>query len=274
MKRLNSRQNAERERAWTRGFSFVALGIIVLCIVLVCMWRMGRSEAKALQPPSDAQAFSEGIPDETSVSCEPKMIDTQANSGGEKKQIALTFDDGPHPHYTPIILDILEEYDVHATFFMIGENVRYYHDVAEAVLAAGHEIGNHTYSHARLDRLSGEDVAEQISACEDEIASLQEYRPRFFRPPEGHLSDMVQRVSRDCDYRLVLWDVDTRDWAHTPPEQICQKVLEDVKPGDIILMHDFIGHNSPTPEALRKLIPALLERGFELVTVGELIDGN
>ena len=260
------------------GVAWVLISLSLLCAILAIWWWIGTREnnRRMVEPLVEAtesvrQAFEldSAMPVDED---DPDVIYRKENE--TKKQIALTFDDGPHPKYTPIILDILEEYDVPATFFMVGENVKYYHDVAESVAAAGHEIGNHTYSHARLDRMSEEEIVEQICACEDEIASLHEYRPKFFRPPEGQLSSLVRQVSKEWDYRLVLWDVDTRDWAHTDPAVICRKVLDTVKPGDIILMHDFIGHNSPTPAALRLFIPALLEKGYEFVTVGELIDGD
>lgn len=195
-------------------------------------------------------------------------------SENDRMEIALSFDDGPHPHYTPIILDILAEYGIHATFFMVGENVTYYPAAAEAVVAAGHEVGNHTFSHRRFSRMNEHELLDEIAACEDAISSVAECRPHFIRPPEGELNDTMRRVIGALDYRIVLWDVDTRDWAHTPPEQICTHILDTVRPGDIILMHDFIGHNSPTPEALRLVIPRLLERGYHFVTVGELVDGD
>lgn len=88
------------------------------------------------------------------------------------------------------------------------------------------------------------------------------------------MSEAMRQAVGALDYRVILWDVDTRDWAHTPPEAITRHVLDTVQAGDIILMHDFIGYNSPTPEALRLLIPALLQRGFHFVTVGELVAGN
>ena len=188
-------------------------------------------------------------------------------------EIALTFDDGPHPYYTPIILKILEEYGVKATFFMIGENVGYYPAAAEAVLRAGHEIGNHTNHHRGMRNLSDHEILREIEDCEDAIYSLAEYRPTLIRPPEGAMNDQVRRVIGSLDYRIILWDVDTHDWAHTPPAEITRHVLSEIDAGDIILMHDFIGHNSPTPDALRMLIPALLERGYKFVTVGELLDG-
>ncbi len=191
----------------------------------------------------------------------------------DRMEIALSFDDGPHPYYTPLILDILAEYGVRATFFMVGENVTYYTAAAEAVVEAGHEIGNHTQSHRAFTRMSEGEMRVEITACEEAIASVAEVRPHFIRPPEGEMSAAMRRVVGGMDYRIILWDVDTRDWAHTPPTVIRDHILDTVQAGDIILMHDFIGHDSPTPEALRLVIPALLERGYRFVTVGELVDG-
>lgn len=191
----------------------------------------------------------------------------------DRMEIALSFDDGPHPRLTPVILDILEEYGIKATFFMVGENVGYYPDAARAVVEAGHEIGNHTFSHRRFGRINEADMRREITACEEAIASVSKSPVRFIRPPEGEMSDVVRRVAGSLDYRIILWDVDTRDWAHTPPDAIARHILDTVQAGDIILMHDFIGYNSPTPEALRTVIPALLERGYRFVTVGELAGG-
>ena len=191
-----------------------------------------------------------------------------------RMEIALSFDDGPHPRYTPVILKILAEYGIKATFFMVGENVRYYSAAAEAVVAEGHEIGNHTFSHRKFNLMNEHEMLSEIQSCEEAVASVSEQKLHFIRPPEGHLSDTMRRVVGELDYQIVLWDVDTRDWAHTPPETIAKHVLETVQAGDIILMHDFIGHDSPTPEALRLLIPKLLERGYHFVTVGELVDGE
>ena len=192
----------------------------------------------------------------------------------DRMEIALSFDDGPHPRLTPVILSILEEYGIKATFFMVGENVGYYTAAARAVTEAGHEIGNHTFSHRKFDRLGAEELRREILSCEEAIASVSDAPVRFIRPPEGQMSDTMRQVMEELDYRVILWDVDTRDWAHTPPETICRHILDTVQAGDIILMHDFIGYNSPTPEALRLVIPALLERGFRFVTVGELVEAD
>lgn len=192
----------------------------------------------------------------------------------DRMEIALTFDDGPHPYYTPIILDILEEYGISATFFTVGENIEYYPKTAERLLESGHEIENHTFTHARIGDMDHANILREIERCEDAVAAVSERKTKFLRPPQGQMSNAVKDVTRKLDYRVVLWDVDTRDWAHTPPEEIKNNVLSVITAGDIILMHDFIGHNSPTPAALRLLIPELLERGYKFVTVSELIDGN
>lgn len=189
----------------------------------------------------------------------------------EKKQIALTFDDGPHPSLTPKILAILAKYGVHATFFMVGENVINYPTAAKQVIEAGHEVGNHTFTHPHLAGLNEHAIMEEIGKCEDALEELCEYRPHLLRTPQGALTQNLERCLSDDDYILVLWSLDTRDWDNKSTAYIVQTVLGNVKSGDIILMHDYIGYNSKTPEALEKIIPELLSQGYEFVTVSELL---
>ena len=231
-------------------------------------------ESTAETPPETAaEEVTEGreAPADTTAPHEEMIYHSRHN---DRMEIALSFDDGPHPRLTPVILSILEEYGIKATFFMVGENVGYYPAAARAVAEAGHEIGNHTFSHRKFDRLGVEDLRREIFSCEEAISAVSDAPVRFIRPPEGQMSDTMRQVIGELDYRVILWDVDTRDWAHTPPETICRHILDTVQAGDIILMHDFIGYNSPTPEALRLVIPALLERGFRFVTVGELVEAD
>lgn len=194
-----------------------------------------------------------------------------ANEGAK---IALTFDDGPHPRYTPEILSILREYGIHATFFVVGENVEFYPTVIGQILAGGHEIGNHTYDHNRVSGQPAKRIMEEIQRTESVVYELSDYRTKLFRPPEGTFNDRVVAVAVELDYQVILWNIDTRDWAHTPSEQIAENVLSHVKSGDIILMHDYIGCDSPTPDALRRIIPALLEEGYRFVSVSELIGSH
>ena len=189
----------------------------------------------------------------------------------EKKQIALTFDDGPHPILTERILKILDQYGVTATFFMVGENVINYPDAAKEVILAGHEVGNHTFTHPHIANLNEKAIFDEIGRCEDALEELCEYRPHLLRTPQGTLTQSLERCLLDDDYILVLWSLDTRDWDNKSTACIVQTVLNNVKSGDIILMHDFIGHNSKTPEALEKIIPVLLSQGYEFVTVSELL---
>ena len=186
------------------------------------------------------------------------------------RNIALTFDDGPHAAYTAEILDILAEYGVHATFFVIGENADQYPELLEREVTEGHEIGNHTQTHP-LRNLSREQMEAELSACEATIGEWIDNRTHLFRPPGGIISQTVMTLAEAHRYRVILWSIDTRDWAHTPVEQIVENVLSNADAGDIILMHDGIDSPSPTPAALRVLIPELLSRGYHFVTVSELL---
>jgi polysaccharide deacetylase family sporulation protein PdaB len=188
------------------------------------------------------------------------------------KTVALTFDDGPHPTLTGEILAILREYHIPATFFVIGENVRRYPRVLREILADGHEIGNHTYTHVRPDKTEKSVFSEEISSCSDVIRSITQKKPTLFRPPEGAINDQVREIAGELGYRIVLWSIDTEDWRHTPADDIVRRVTKDVRDGDIILMHDYIGRGSPTPEALKKMIPALIARGYRFVLVSELLN--
>ena len=191
-----------------------------------------------------------------------------------EKKIALTFDDGPHPVHTEEILDILAEYNVRATFFVIGQNMNFWGDLVRLEAEAGHEIGNHTYSHGNLKTMEEELIKKEISDTESAVYEYAEVRTKLLRPPEGKLGEDLCRLAQENDYTVVCWSVDTRDWAHTPADVIVNNVLSSVEGGDIILFHDFVSGESPTPEALRKIIPARLDEGYEFVTVSELIAGE
>ena len=194
-------------------------------------------------------------------------------TGAEKPRVALTFDDGPHPRYTKEILAILAQYGVSATFFAVGENAKAHPELIRAEIEAGHEVGNHTYSHQRPVRQTQQEILEDIHACSEVLREITNTPVRLFRPPEGVCSEGVKQACGADGLAIVLWSIDTRDWAHTPTAEICKNVKQNVRDGSIILMHDFIGKNSPTPEALRQMIPMLLKLGYELVTVGQLLEG-
>jgi polysaccharide deacetylase family sporulation protein PdaB len=186
-------------------------------------------------------------------------------------KIAITFDDGPHPFYTAKILEILERYHVRATFFLIGSCAATYPDLVKAEIEKGHEIGNHTYSHLKLNGVSKELLQDEISRTDTLLQKLTGRNIKLFRPPEGVCNTAISTLSADLGYHVILWNIDTRDWAHTSSEKIIAHVKRNVKSGDILLFHDYIAKNSPTPAALEVLIPHLLSEGYQFVTVSELL---
>lgn len=198
-------------------------------------------------------------------------VDIYHRNRNQYMKISLTFDDGPHPRQTKEILDLLDEYDIKATFFVVGVNAENYPSVLEDVIKRGHEIGNHTYSHPHISCMNAYTLKIELDRCESMIYGLTDYKTKLFRPPEGIVDNDVKSAVRNLDYKVILWDIDTRDWAHTPPETISENVITNVRSGDIILMHDYIGGNSPTLAAMKLFIPQLINLGYKFVVVSELI---
>ena len=188
----------------------------------------------------------------------------------EAKRIALSFDDGPHPRFTPAILKLLSEYGIKATFFMIGSNVERYPDVARAVHAAGHEIGNHTYSHPHMRALSLRELMDEIQKAENIFEQNGIPRPRLFRPPEGFRSKEQVQALHSAGYTTIIWSLDTNDWRGKEASEIVSVVLDGIRGGDILLFHDYTSRKN-TITALEELIPRLIKDGYEFVTVSELL---
>ena len=188
----------------------------------------------------------------------------------DEKLIALTFDDGPHPRYTPKILSLLEKYNVKATFFMIGSNALLYPETARAVKKAGHEIGNHTYKHPHMLKLTEAELWNEIKETERAFAEIGLEQPTLFRPPEGYRTKEQCELLEKEGYRVVVWSLDTHDWKGTTSSDIVHYVTSHIKGGDIILFHDYISGQNTTIAALEQLIPKLLKDGYKFVTVSEL----
>lgn len=191
-------------------------------------------------------------------------------SGQAGKRIALTFDDGPHPGYTDKILDILGQYEVKATFFIVGQNAVYYPEPLKRAIAEGHSIGSHTFSHGHVKAMSGEQLRNEFRKTGETLKNFG-VTPSLFRPPEGVCDRKVIEISREQQCDIILWTIDTGDWRCPSKEHIVSAVLEHIRGGEIILMHDYVSGKSNTPAALEIIIPALLERGYEFVTVEQLI---
>lgn len=189
----------------------------------------------------------------------------------KKKKIALTFDDGPHPARTAEILDILDKYGIKATFFVIGENVALYPELIEREIAEGHEIGNHTTNHKSLLKANSDEISREIGDLSRTLDEEFGYKIKLIRPPGGQFNEQLTKYAEENGYKVILWSVDTRDWAHTAVSDIYSNVIKNTGDGAIILFHDYVSGKSPTPDALRKIIPKLLDEGYEFVTVSQLI---
>ena len=192
------------------------------------------------------------------------------------KVVALTFDDGPHPVYTPQILDILNKHGAKATFFVIGKNAQEYPEIVKRAFDEGHEIGNHTYSHPDMSAIDRKKAAEEIEKTALTIENITGKKSVLFRSPGGYLDDGIISTAHEFECTPVLWSwrQDTRDWAKPSVEYVVKTVLDNLRDGDIILFHDFNTKGSPTPAALEIIIPELKKRGYELVTVSSLMCCN
>ena len=191
-------------------------------------------------------------------------------------RVALTFDDGPDPRFTPQILDLLKEYDVKATFFLMGARANAYPELVKRIKAEGHIIGNHAYWHPNL--VEQADIAtleREVSDTEATLAGLIGYRTRLFRAPYGFLYEELVEKLRDMNYTVVGWSVDSLDWQEDPPEQITYNVISNIQPGAIILMHDgaeWDGDRTNTIKSLRQIIPNLKKQGMKFETVPGLVN--
>lgn len=183
--------------------------------------------------------------------------------------VALTFDDGPHPTTTEQVLNILKQYDIKATFFWIGKNLKNYPKIAEKVVAEGHAIGNHTWSHpyrAMSESAAAEEI-EETAALIQQITGVKTY---LFRPPGGMLENGFAAYARQQNYTVVLWSADAKDYRAST-EAIAENVLRQVKSGAIVLLHDGGGDRGNTVEALPTIIEALKMRGYQFATVPDLL---
>lgn len=180
-------------------------------------------------------------------------------------KVALTFDDGPHPVYTPQLLDGLNERGVHATFFVVGKNILGNEALLKRMETEGHLIGNHTYSHVKLSELDIARACAEVEKTNALICEVTGKEPEFIRPPFGEW-----KKAMECSFEMipVLWDVDPLDWTTKNTALVVERVLKDTKAGDIILLHDY--YQSSVDAAL-EIVDALTERGYKFVTVDELI---
>lgn len=182
--------------------------------------------------------------------------------------VAITFDDGLFTKKTPKILEILEEYDARATFFALGRYVQQHPELAKAVLAQGSELGSHSWYHAKQTALSAEERAEDFALVAKAFSEATGAAPYLFRAPYGAINDDIKTELAGQNMLSILWSVDTEDWRAKSADEVYRAVMDAVSPGDIILLHE---NGEYTLEALPRILQALQEQGYEVVTVSELL---
>lgn len=220
--------------SWTSGFAAIIVGLSVLLIT--------PHPAQAPLPPVLASV----------------------------KEVALTFDDGPSPAYTPQILALLRRYHAVATFFVLGSEAHRFPELVRTITEDGSVVANHGWQHLNLYRTGPAALWADAAKTQDFLRHLGVSPAPYYRPPYGNITPALTHLLRQHGYTVVLWSVDTRDWSLPGSSAITRRILTQVKPGAIILMHDGGGNRSQTVSALEAVLPVLSDEGYRFVTVPEL----
>ena len=180
------------------------------------------------------------------------------------KRVALTFDDGPSSECTPRLLDILKKENVKATFFLVGKNIKENEDIVIRMKNEGHLIGNHTFNHSQLTKLGFDEAVEEINTTNAWITNISGYTPEYIRPPFGSFTD---ELLSETSMSVVMWNVDPLDWKYKNKDIVTDKILKNVKNGDIILMHDIF---ESSVDAAQTVIKELKKQDYVFVTVDKM----
>jgi peptidoglycan-N-acetylglucosamine deacetylase len=232
-----------KRRRWLAG---VFGSLVVLAVISIGAWRLHKSRSH--------QLMGELV---TSVATAEPVL-------------ALTFDDGPSPHHTPAILKLLGREQIQATFFVVGSTVERYPELARRIFEEGHELGNHSYSHRPMVLMSQRTIRAEIERTDSLIRAAGAAGPISFRPPYGkRLIGLPWYLSR-TGRPTILWSLEPDTW-HSDAEDMVRHVLENVRPGSIILLHVEMAARDQERAALVELLPRLRERGYRFVTISELL---
>jgi peptidoglycan-N-acetylglucosamine deacetylase len=238
-------------------------------------------EEEQIRPEEEKEpSESDKVPGATKepTNSEVKKVDKQevmyTTLPSEDKIVALTFDDGPDDKYTNDVLQILKEFDIKATFFVIGKNIKTYPRFMEQIINEGHAIGNHTWSHVNLTDLSASQIKKELDKTNQILKKEFGVETDLVRPPFGAMDERTLKVLTDLGFHTFKWSVDTRDWAGTDSSAIIQNVRDNVKPGGVVLQHSAGGKGGNldnTLEALPVIISDLKEKGYQFVTLPEML---
>lgn len=233
--------------------------VVVLLLLMGTVWSAGK-EPEAVQTIGNKAArlvAGEGM---------LRLMEQELMGQGQAHpEVALTFDDGPSPKYTPLLLDGLKERNVRATFFLLGKNVKENQELVQRMQAEEHLLGNHTYNHVQLNKIPETTARQEILKTNNEIYEATGKYPEYMRPPYGAWKKNMELC---VEMLPVFWDIDTLDWKSQNVDAILKAAGEEPEDGSIILMHD---EYQTSVEAALLLIDRLKEKGYEFVTVDELI---
>ena len=222
------------------------------------------SVSKYLQNPTARKLVNIPKPPEPKPEPAPAAPTPAPTTGN--KVIALTFDDGPGP-YTAHLLDILDQYGAKATFFLIGSKVSGQASVVRSIQARGHQLGNHSWSHPELPKLSVDQIAGEIDRTNEAIRQATGVKPSILRPPYGAVNGVVLEQLRLRNMSSILWSVDTRDWADRNSQIVCSRAVAGARPGAVILMHDI---HQTSVNAVPCILSSLKQQGYSFVTIQRL----
>ncbi len=195
---------------------------------------------------------------------------------GNRRGVGLTFDDGPHPLYTPRVLEILDRFQAKATFFVIGRHLKEHGDLVVAASKAGHVIGNHTDHHFwTMSFSSTKKIRQEIVECQSQVEKWAGYKPRFYRQPAGFRNPQIFQILKKLNMTMVGWQVRAFDTQQRNSQPIVRRILKKAQPGGVILLHDGSDSGSSqdrtaTLQALPEILRGLQERGMEFLTLDEL----
>jgi len=223
--------------------------------------------------PATAETPAAAAPTQPTPPAAPAPVKVSYNRCNvDGPYIAITFDDGPHGANTPRLLEMLRQRGIKATFFLVGECVAEYPEIVKQIVKEGHEVGNHSWNHPNLLKLSAEKVEDQIDRTHNVITQEAGAPPTIFRPPYGNFTEKQRQWAHDkWGYTTIIWDVDSLDWKHRNPAKTESIILSTTHAGSIILCHDI---HKTTIDAMPSVLDKLLAKGFKFVTVSELIKMN
>jgi peptidoglycan/xylan/chitin deacetylase (PgdA/CDA1 family) len=241
---------------------FIVIGALALLLVPASFAQEPRPSVAAEKPSAIPVK-----PKATPTPAEPAIIFNSVHVDGPF--IALTFDDGPNATLTPKLLDLLAARHLKATFFVVGQNAADHPDILKRAVREGHEIGNHSWSHPNLGKMSDDAVRRELQKTEDAIVAAIGKKPTLMRPPYGSITARQKKwIHEEFGYRIILWDVDPLDWKRPGPSVVTARILKETKAGSIVLSHDI---HPPTIEAMPATFDQLMKKGFKSVTVTELL---